>query len=114
MLRLALSLDRLHVGGFEITREYFEWQWYWILVTCAVLSVATYAHAQNVFRVTTIPEEAATEQVRKFTPIASYLEKNFPVEGALRRQTMQNITRLKEIYWREEGGSPNGGVSGRL
>ncbi|MEO6594201.1 MAG: 30S ribosomal protein S13 [Planctomycetota bacterium] len=30
--------------------------------------------------------------------IAAYLEKNFPVEGALRRQTMQNISRLKEIY----------------
>lgn len=30
--------------------------------------------------------------------IASYLEKNFTVEGALRRQTMQNINRLKEIY----------------
>ncbi len=33
------------------------------------------AQAQQVFRVTTIPEEAATEQVRKFAPIASYLEK---------------------------------------
>jgi phosphonate transport system substrate-binding protein len=31
--------------------------------------------AQQVFRVTTIPEEAATEQVRKFTPLAAYLEK---------------------------------------
>lgn len=30
--------------------------------------------------------------------IASYLEKNYPVEGVLRRQTMQNINRLKEIY----------------
>lgn len=30
--------------------------------------------------------------------IATYLEKNFPVEGALRRLTMQNINRLKEIY----------------
>ena len=30
--------------------------------------------------------------------IASYLEKNFPVEGALRRLTMQNINRLKEIF----------------
>ncbi|HEX6810432.1 MAG TPA: 30S ribosomal protein S13 [Planctomycetota bacterium] len=30
--------------------------------------------------------------------IASYLEKNFVVEGALRRVTMQNINRLKEIY----------------
>jgi len=37
--------------------------------------MAAAAHAQTVFRVTTIPEEAATEQVRKFTPLASYLEK---------------------------------------
>ncbi len=33
------------------------------------------AQAQTVLRVTTIPEEAATEQVRKFTPLASYLER---------------------------------------
>jgi phosphonate transport system substrate-binding protein len=33
------------------------------------------AHAQQVFRVTTIPEEAATEQVRKFGPIVKYLER---------------------------------------
>jgi phosphonate transport system substrate-binding protein len=46
------------------------------LLTCAVLSAsALAAHAQQAFRVTTIPEEAATEQVRKFTPIAQYLEK---------------------------------------
>ncbi|MBL8514093.1 MAG: putative selenate ABC transporter substrate-binding protein [Betaproteobacteria bacterium] len=45
------------------------------LLTCAVLAFGTIAHAQQVFRVTTIPEEAATEQVRKFTPIAQYLEK---------------------------------------
>jgi phosphonate transport system substrate-binding protein len=33
------------------------------------------AHAQQtVFKVTTIPEEAATEQTRKFGPIAKYLE----------------------------------------
>ncbi len=30
--------------------------------------------AQPVLRVTTIPEEVATEQVRKFTPVARYLE----------------------------------------
>jgi len=30
--------------------------------------------------------------------LASHLEKNYPVEGALRRITMQNINRLKEIY----------------
>ncbi len=45
------------------------------LATCALLAFGAFAHAQQVFRVTTIPEEAATEQVRKFTPIASYLEK---------------------------------------
>jgi branched-chain amino acid transport system permease protein len=42
-----MSVDRLHIGGFEITREYFEWQWYWILLTCAVLSVLA---ARNLFR----------------------------------------------------------------
>ncbi|MDO9148726.1 MAG: putative selenate ABC transporter substrate-binding protein [Hydrogenophaga sp.] len=49
------------------------------LLTCAVLAAGTaftgLAQAQSVFRVTTIPEEAATEQVRKFTPLANYLEK---------------------------------------
>jgi phosphonate transport system substrate-binding protein len=45
------------------------------LLTCAVLAFGGVSHAQQVFRVTSIPEEAATEQMRKFTPIASYLEK---------------------------------------
>jgi phosphonate transport system substrate-binding protein len=45
------------------------------LLTCAVLAFGGAGHAQQVLRVTTIPEEAATEQVRKFTPLASYLEK---------------------------------------
>ncbi|WP_180682035.1 putative selenate ABC transporter substrate-binding protein [Tepidicella baoligensis] len=39
------------------------------------LGVSGWAQAQTVLRVTTIPEEAATEQVRKFTPLASYLER---------------------------------------
>ena len=30
--------------------------------------------------------------------LAAHIEKNYPVEGVLRRQTMQNINRLKEIY----------------
>ena len=30
--------------------------------------------------------------------LASHIEKNYPVEGSLRRQVMQNINRLKEIY----------------
>jgi phosphonate transport system substrate-binding protein len=45
------------------------------LLTCAIVAFGPLVQAQQVFRVTTIPEEAATEQVRKFTPIASYLEK---------------------------------------
>jgi phosphonate transport system substrate-binding protein len=32
-------------------------------------------HAQQVLRVTTIPEEAATEQMRKFGPLTKYLER---------------------------------------
>lgn len=44
------------------------------LMTCALIAFGSISHAQQVFRVTTIPEEAATEQVRKFTPIATYLE----------------------------------------
>jgi phosphonate transport system substrate-binding protein len=39
------------------------------------LSAMSAAQAQTTLRVTTIPEEAATEQVRKFTPLADYLEK---------------------------------------
>jgi phosphonate transport system substrate-binding protein len=41
----------------------------------ALASVVTAgAQAQTVFKVTTIPEEAATEQIRKFGPIVKYLE----------------------------------------
>jgi phosphonate transport system substrate-binding protein len=45
------------------------------LMSCALMMFGAISHAQQVFKVTTIPEEAATEQVRKFTPIANYLEK---------------------------------------
>jgi phosphonate transport system substrate-binding protein len=55
-----------------------------VLLACAVLAagaaLTSLAQAQSVFRVTTIPEEAATEQVRKFTPMASYLEKALGVK----------------------------------
>ncbi|MGE0331224.1 MAG: putative selenate ABC transporter substrate-binding protein [Ramlibacter sp.] len=50
------------------------------MMTCAVICFGSLSHAQQVFRVTTIPEEAATEQVRKFTPLASYLEKQLGVK----------------------------------
>jgi phosphonate transport system substrate-binding protein len=46
-----------------------------VISTLLGLGVLSTAGAQNTLRVTTIPEEAATEQVRKFTPLANYLEK---------------------------------------
>jgi phosphonate transport system substrate-binding protein len=47
---------------------------------CAVAALVLFAAvptvlAQKVFRVTTIPEEAATEQIRKFGPLVTYLER---------------------------------------
>ena len=42
------------------------------LTAASALTSASYA--QTVFRVTTIPEEAATEQTRKFGPIVKYLK----------------------------------------
>lgn len=47
------------------------------LLTCAVVAFGFHsqAQAQQVLRVTTIPEEAATEQIRKFTPLSNYMEK---------------------------------------
>jgi phosphonate transport system substrate-binding protein len=45
------------------------------LMACALVLWGAIVHAQQVLRVTTIPEEAATEQVRKFTPLAQYLER---------------------------------------
>jgi hypothetical protein len=41
----------------------------------AILAGLSTAHAQTVLKVTTIPEEAATEQVRKFGPLVKYLER---------------------------------------
>ena len=54
----------------------------WLKATLAVagLALSCLAQAQQVFRVTTIPEEAATEQVRKFTPLAAYLEQALGVK----------------------------------
>jgi phosphonate transport system substrate-binding protein len=45
------------------------------VATLLSLGVWSAASAQVTLRVTTIPEEAATEQVRKFAPLADYLEK---------------------------------------
>jgi phosphonate transport system substrate-binding protein len=52
-------------------------KWLLAITSSFVMAVlpSTNAQAQATLRVTTIPEEAATEQVRKFTPLANYLEK---------------------------------------
>lgn len=44
------------------------------LVAAALFAAAALSQAQTVLRVTTIPEEAASEEIRKFGPIAKYLE----------------------------------------
>jgi len=50
----------------------------WIKSSLALSFVALFsvAHAQQVLHVTTIPEEAATEQIRKFGPLSQYLQKS--------------------------------------
>ncbi|MEO7404959.1 MAG: putative selenate ABC transporter substrate-binding protein [Burkholderiales bacterium] len=45
------------------------------LVAAAAMCFGAPTLAQQTFKVTTIPEEAATEQTRKFGPIAIYLER---------------------------------------
>ncbi|MCW5606017.1 MAG: putative selenate ABC transporter substrate-binding protein [Burkholderiales bacterium] len=52
-------------------------RWF-IRTTFAVLALsvaAGAAHAQQVFKVTSIPEEAASEQLRKFGPLVKYLSR---------------------------------------
>ena len=43
------------------------------MASALALCGQAWAQSGNVLRVTTIPEEAATEQIRKFTPLANYL-----------------------------------------
>ena len=45
-----------------------------VLLACSALFFGV-AQAQQILRVTTIPEEAATEQMRKFGPLTKYLER---------------------------------------
>lgn len=44
------------------------------LIVCALLSFGPAASAQNVLKVSAIPDEAPTELLRKFTPLGKYLE----------------------------------------
>ena len=42
---------------------------------CALFAFATLGHAQQVFRITAIPDESPTELARKSEPLVKYLEK---------------------------------------
>ena len=44
------------------------------LAACAVFAFAGVLHAQQVFRITAIPDESLTELARKATPLVKYLE----------------------------------------
>ena len=44
------------------------------LLTCALLAFGALAHAQQVFRITAIPDESPTELARKAEPLMKYLE----------------------------------------
>ncbi len=44
------------------------------LLCCALLSLGAVSHAQQVFRVTAIPDESPTELARKAEPLVKYLE----------------------------------------
>jgi len=46
----------------------------------SLMSAPAWAQTLPVLRVTTIPEEAATEQVRKFTPLADYLSQQLGMQ----------------------------------
>lgn len=51
-------------------------QWIRSIAVLTCLLHIPLGYSQQVLRVTTIPEEAATEQMRKFGPLSNYLEKN--------------------------------------
>lgn len=44
------------------------------LLACALLAFGTLSHAQQVFRITAIPDESPTELARKAGPLVKYLE----------------------------------------
>ena len=45
------------------------------MMTCAVVLFGSLSHAQQVFKVTAIPDESPTELARKAAPLVKYLEK---------------------------------------
>lgn len=55
-----------------------------LLAICLPLQAQSQAQAKDILRITTIPEEAASEQIRKFTPLAKYLEKRLGMKVEFR------------------------------
>jgi small subunit ribosomal protein S13 len=55
--------------------------------------------AQRILRELTIRPDTRAKDLKEdeIAALATYIEKNYPVEGTLRRQVLQNINRLKEI-----------------
>ena len=71
MLRSALSLQSRFISLIRVTAA--------AALSLAAFSAPTLAQ-QQVLKVTTIPEEAATEQIRKFGPLTAYLERTVGVK----------------------------------
>lgn len=55
-----------------------------LIGTLLICLSAAHASAQDVLRVSTIPEEAASEQIRKFTPLVKYLERRLGMKVVFR------------------------------
>ena len=55
-----------------------------LIGTLLICLTAAHASAQDVLRVSTIPEEAASEQIRKFAPLVKYLERRLGMKVVFR------------------------------
>ena len=55
-----------------------------LIGTLLICLSTAHASAQDVLRVSTIPEEAASEQIRKFTPLVKYLERRLGMKVVFR------------------------------
>lgn len=55
-----------------------------LIGTLLICLSTAHASAQDVLRVSTIPEEAASEQIRKFTPLVKYLERRLGMKVLFR------------------------------
>ncbi len=70
------SLNSLYNFPIHSLIRYKNMSHYLKAILCFLLfSTSISLSAQTVLRVTTIPEEAATEQIRKFGPLTKYLER---------------------------------------